>query len=110
GRSPRPGRETGPPVAPAGESLFDMQLLRPRAPRQEAATQGPVRFSPSGAPGSNPVPLVSRRGRAGRDGVVRDAAPAPRGAGGPTATGQARVVTRSGPSGSVRRPRSSSRP
>jgi hypothetical protein len=45
GRSSRAGTVTGPPGPPAGNSLFDIQLLRPRAPLMEAAAQGHVQFS-----------------------------------------------------------------
>ena len=48
------------------------------------------------------MPLASRRGRAGRDGSCATARRSLRGTGGPTRPAQARVVTRSGPSGSAR--------
>ena len=60
GSSSRAGTVTGPPGLPAGVSIFDIQLLRPRAPSRKAAAQGHVQFSHRAVRGEQSLSRSSR--------------------------------------------------
>ncbi len=63
GSSSTAGTGTGPPALPAGESISDIQLLRPRAPSSEGGRAGARAVLPAGYAESNPVVSLRPGGR-----------------------------------------------